>query len=291
MGDRNFTIWVLALLFFCLAVPYAYSELIFDDGLTHIIDYTIGEEVGDIWIRDSATGQPTTINIVTGGEIYCHVNLEDHTVVNVMGGSVYQDLYGGWDDTYINVFDGYVNLLIQNEGHAVNIYGGVVDNLDVGIGLSNFNMSGGTINMIEYPISGSAGSREITISGGEILGEIYLMDGISANMTGGSISYANIHYNCFLSISGGSFDGLDVLTSTLTLIGNDFAIDGLSVPYGEYTGYYSDALITGTLASGETINNLFNLELSTLILTPIPEPATVGLLSLGALLIRKRRYI
>jgi hypothetical protein len=44
-------------------------------------------------------------------------------------------------------------------------------------------------------------------------------------------------------------------SSTITIVGRDFEVDGVPVPYGDLTA--QTGTLTGTLASGDPINNVF----------------------------------
>jgi len=72
-------------------------------------------------------------------------------------------------------------------------------------------------------------------------------------------------------MSGGTVGG-DVVaddTSTIIFVGTDFMVDGTPVPYGDLTA--GAGTLTGTLASGDPINNVFEgggSSGSTITLTP-----------------------
>jgi len=82
---------------------------------------------------------------------------------------------------------------------------------------------------------------------------------------------------------------------TIEIYGFDFAVDGQPFGYGELTSIFGGSYVsetrrhlTGTLLSGELIDNDFYIGGSaSIVLTP--EPATVLLLGLGGLALRKRR--
>ena len=75
----------------------------------------------------------------------------------------------------------------------------------------------------------------------------------------------------------------------------DFAIDGVPVGYGQLTSILGGAApndpvrhITGTLADGSFINNDFYVGGNATVVL-IPEPATLFLLGLGAIKLRRKR--
>lgn len=84
-------------------------------------------------------------------------------------------------------------------------------------------------------------------------------------------------------------------SAILTIHGSNFAVDGQPFGYGELTsilgGYsYDDPVryLTGTLANGEAIDNDFYIGNNASIVL-IPEPATLLLFGLSALMLRRRR--
>ena len=84
-------------------------------------------------------------------------------------------------------------------------------------------------------------------------------------------------------------------SASLTIHGSDFAIDGSPVGLGEITSilggsywYEPYRRLTGTVANGDIINNQFRIGNDASIVL-VPEPATLLLLTLGVLTLRKKR--
>lgn len=120
---------------------------------------------------------------------------------------------------------------------------------------SQVNITGGNIGSDLYAYSES----QITISGGKI---------------GGGIS-AGIDNNCH---------------SLIVFEGSNFAINGQNVGYGDSArSYASTGTLTGTLDSGDLLNNMFVIHGNSDIIF-IPEPITISLLLIGSVgFLRKRK--
>lgn len=158
-------------------------------------------------------------------------------------------------------------------------------------------------HIIDFAIPGNVEVRNvdthvILVDGGSIGGYLrteYVIGGGQATILGGSIGggIQAISSQPML-ISGGIIQGgfgLDApsIDGDVTLIGNDFEVDGIPVPYGRLDGSIRNGRITGTLLSGDFFDNTFNLAgLNTFVFAPVPEPGTVLLLGLGAMMLRRR---
>lgn len=100
-----------------------------------------------------------------------------------------------------------------------------------------------------------------------------------------------------VTVSGGSITGLWTSTfsglndPTVTLVGTDFKVDGMDVPYGPLpTG---SGTLTGTLANGDLLDVSYSHSIGSFILAaPATIPALrevpMALLALGLLLIGRR---
>ncbi len=222
---------------------------------------------------------------------------------------------------YIDFFDGQVheiNSTISNSFEIVRVdygYAGVGTTLNIvpggKIGLdclafenSEVNLLGGEIarNLVAFDNSritvsdgeigellGASGNSQVTISGGHIGIEVDAYMNSQVTFSGGVLGYqlrANGHSHVIISGGQVGYELWATQNSIMTISGTDFSIDSFSVGYGEITA--TSGILTGTLASGEIINNNFYIYQDASIVL-VPEPATVLLLALGGLMLRKRR--
>lgn len=122
---------------------------------------------------------------------------------------------------------------------------------------------------------GSDSNGQITVLGGYIDGHLTSVSSMPMTLSGGIING---------SIALDSSSGGDV-----TIIGFDFKIDDVAVPYGMYTET-STGQITGTLLSGDFLDNGFWYAGGNhIIFAPVPEPCTVLFFGLGGLFLRRRK--
>jgi len=117
------------------------------------------------------------------------------------------------------------------------------------------------------------------------------------NISGGSIADLGSYDSSQVNITGGLIDSdLFLLDQSLIQIfGSDFAVDGQPFGFGELISIFGGSpknepwrRLTGTLLSGELIDCDFRIGHDARIILTIPEPATVSLLSIGGLMLRKR---
>jgi hypothetical protein len=121
----------------------------------------------------------------------------------------------------------------------------------------------------------ASGNAQIIMSGGTVVGDLQAWgwDNSQVTMSGGSVSGALQ-----------AFDG-----GHITIVGSNFAVDGSPVGFGQYfASDFGGGVLTGTLDSGALLNNSFYISTDASI-TLIPEPATLLLLGLGAVIIRRKR--
>jgi len=169
---------------------------------------------------------------------------------------------------------------------------------------SNFTMSGGEIathlsgsNDSHIAISGGeigeevlcGGNSQVTISGGYIGVELDAYMNSQVTFSGGVLGYqlrANGYSNVIISGGQPGYELWATQHGVVTIYGSGFSIDGLNVGYGPIT--VASGILTGTLASGEAINNDFYIYDDAAIAL-VPEPGTVLLLGLGGLFLLKKR--
>ena len=254
---------VICLVVFC--VNHASADIYIDDGLPHTFDdstYWYQEVDLD---RYTANTPGTHVDLVDGGEVgmlFAHNNAS----INMTG---------GWVEHTVGVFDN-----------------------------ATFNMSGGSIGSA----INATGNSNITISDGFIDFLIVTTGNVNVTMTGGSVAGISAGMNTIATISGGEIGSLDVLgwaddypDSTIYLVGSGFEVDGQMLSYGDKlsdfgifnTNHYGGT-ITGTLADGSPLDALFFIHNTgyyegTADIYVIPEPTTLLLLGLGAVMLRHRR--
>ncbi len=141
------------------------------------------------------------------------------------------------------------------------IVGGVMGGI-MGLGDSRITFKGGQINGSLM----SSGNCEVIVEGGTV-GELTSNGESRVNVYGGQISW-QIHAT---------------QNSSMFIYGTDFTIDGLSVGYGPISAM--SGTLSGILYSGEALNVSFDIIENASIML-IPEPATVLLLGIGAVLLR-----
>jgi hypothetical protein len=134
------------------------------------------------------------------------------------------------------------------------------------------------VALVNGGVVGSLVAREsssITMSGGGKAGLIYAFDTSSVELSGGTIY--------------GDIIALD--SSNITIFGTDFAVDGLPVGYGSLS--IKTGILTGTLLSGDPINNYFChsscdqifIDNPSGLITLVPEPGSLALLGFGLVVI------
>ncbi len=226
--------------------------------------------------------------------------------------------------TAVTLFNSSVNAYVDfNDGghHIINYTINDYVNVDLytpGVGTQVELVNGG---YIEFDILAHE-DCQISVSGGQLAGSLRAYDNTYAVVsegqvgsyitafdnsnvffTGGSCSTLAAYNEGCLTVSGGVIDDIIYAgrsfaiwdASLITFEGTSFAINGQPVTYGDFASDYATAgsgylygTLTGTLTNGDTLNNVFNIYDDSDI-TFVPEPSTLLLLGLGAVMLRRKR--
>ncbi len=260
---KSLILLVAAIMLFSMLSLLSASTYI-DDGKVHI--FNASNPVSGVLFIDTnnVTGPGSMVEIRPGGSIGMWLEAHHYSQVKMSGG--------------------VVEASVEANGYSqVDISGGLIGFWLDARDASQVTFQGGTLDGPFRAYQNSA----VEISGGTVVQGFYGRDSSRIIMTGGTLGDdLRIEANSHFTMMGGqikdSFYAAD--NSVLTLVGSDFRIDGKSYDYGDY--HFSDFWqeITGTLADGSVLDNELHFwdETATLQLRPIPEPATLSLLALGA---------
>lgn len=233
----------------------------------------------------------STANVLSSGSIVNDLYAYNSSTVNMSGGSTYRFLAN--DSSTVDMSGGSIYNFYPNGNSTVKISGGSITRwLDV-YESSIVNISGGSISGFY-----ASGSSTINISGGSFSGDIYNEAGYAndssiLNISGGTFhSYLNAMGSSIMFISGGSISEIFARdNSTVIFDGYNFGLgDGLS------WGVDGETILGTGLLTGKWFDNTsFVIPIGrrigdTTTIMAVPEPATLFLLTLGGLFLRRRNH-
>ena len=309
MKNVRLTICLMAAVL-VIAASLGFGDIYFNDGGTHNINYTINER---LWVDYSTPSMQTTVNLLDGGQMLQQYQIDGYndSRLNISGGS-WWDLYahnrcqvtmsGGtvgnnglmaFDNSQITMSGGTARhgLYAHNESQ-ITMSGGEAQHNFTAYENSQITMSGGTADCME-----ASGNSQAIMSGGTVVGSLFVRDSSQLTMSGGTVGYL-FSDGGQTTMSGGRLSetlGIRLDTGAELIIeGSNFAIDGTLFGFGEITsilggGYTLEPYrrITGTLSNGDVLNTQFQIGRNASI-TLVPEPCTLLLLGLGAVMLRRK---
>jgi len=199
-------------------------------------------------------GAATEVEIVSGGTMEGVLCPFDSSTVTMSGGTVAS--MSAWDSSNIKMSGGMVESGMDAVGSStVTVSGGTVEYHLLAYGSSTVTMSGGTVG-------GDLRANEfsaVTLTGGVVDETVYTGDSSTARLSGGTVGGdLAARGSSTVTMSGGTVEYGDLEaygSSNIILIGRRFMVDGVPVPYGALTAL--TGRLTGRLASGGSLNNLF----------------------------------
>ncbi len=246
------------------------ATIYWDDNIVHTLDSS--NQILDTVVLDSITvnNPGTTANMIDGGYVSGSLIAWNNGKINMSGGTVGFDLRG-YTNSIITISGGTIsnNLQASVEAH-INMYGGQVNDGAELFNNSTLNMTGGFI-------------PEINPSGNAIV-----------TMSGGTTAHFQTNYSAIIYLDGTDFVVTDLNNnSTILSIGDRLSDYATFVENG--SADFLQGSISGILADGSALNasfQIFNMGdregVADIIITP--EPTTLLLLSLGGIIIRKRKF-
>jgi len=198
MKWQSILVLVIFFTIFCLGLPEGHAALMLNDGGVHTIDFAVSEEVE---VYDSPTGDPTTVNLVTGGSIDHRLRVFDNSRANVSDGYLKWDLYAydnsevtfsggtidaglyGFQNSHITFSGGLIHDLRSYDNSQIDFTGGLIVT-DIRAGWYDFGPHTGVINIygsdFNYPIGeikDSFGRISGILSNGDLIdNDFYIYD-------------------------------------------------------------------------------------------------------------------
>lgn len=249
MRSRKITLWVMVmvLMVFCLGLPEAKAIVVFNDGVSHVLNRLLDDTV---WVLNSPSGEPTKFYLARGGAIGGYLSVYDSSQANISGGliCVYLDAYNSSQVSISAVEIG--TSLTAYDSSQVSISGGSIGTYLYAYNYSKVNITGGSIG---YDLD-ARGASQINISDGLIGAGLFAYESSQVNIIGGRV----------IGTGSGALYALG--NSQINIYGSDF-----NYPYGPLIG---SGILTGTLANGDSINNRFEIYPDAKIVL-VPEPTHI----------------
>lgn len=245
------------------------ADVLWEDNAIHTLDSS--NHINDRLILDYSTvNDPgTTVNMVAGGYVSEHLIACNNAKINMSGGVVGVNVIGH-RNSRITITGGIVsnNLQATEQAHISMSGGEVWDGAEL-FDNSTFDMTGGYI-------------REIIPSGN-----------VAFTMSGGSTLHIQTNYSAIVYLDGTDFVVTDLNNNSTALSAGDKLSD-YSTFIENGTNDFLQGNISGILSDGTVLDipyQIFNMGDSEGIadIVIIPEPATLVVMSVGGLFLRRNR--
>lgn len=218
MSRHYRAVFFLLVTFAALALPATADIVTFDDGALHTIDAANSFPSDGAVIRDSSTGNPTTVVIQPGGSFGSTVSLFDTSLLQLNGGFLGSYVEAG-DSAHIDIISGSVGsgpsaVGVYAAGTAA-IYGGV---LNGGLAAA----PGGTIDLMGGSVTGNlvAGDNgTIVVHGTDFNMPLGSVGPITGLLTGTLADGTSLSVNFNRDFRGIGYITLVPEPSTLVLLG------------------------------------------------------------------------
>lgn len=262
------------------AAPAAMAITIgISDGGSHILD---SYQFFDIILDDIANPpDPGT-----------HVDVLNPAIVNKLTAT---------NNSTIDMSGGQITTLAARGNSTIDMAAGIVTNVLIMSDNSVFTMSGGLLGNALAALNNS----NIEMIGGQITSEINAGHNSSVTISGGNVhGGAKANNDAVVTVFGGLFGDIFLTRNngTIYLNGTGFAVNGTPVSSGARLSEFGTLVpgdfsfytgtVTGILSDGSALDQEFKIYNTDAIdnaeIIVIPEPATLLLLGLGGLVLRKR---
>jgi hypothetical protein len=317
------SVWVGVVAVLATAGPL-FADIYYNDGGIHTITTNIAPQT--VWVRDSTLNVQSGGSITGGDADWGQgIGAGPNGIVNIYGGTIAGGVGRGFADGISAISSSTVTVHsgsitggnadiapgIGVDSSTVNIWGGNIvggsgkQTDGINAGFSTVNIHGGsftggsgttsahgmkvassTVNIYNGSFTGGSGAScglvtlesVVNIYGGNFTGG---NADFSSGIFAGSSTVVNIYGGSFAA-NNGWFGIVPAATSTVNIYGTYFDLG-----FGAVT--LTSGTLTGTLADGTLLNTTFSLDWGgQIVLSPIPEPATLLLLSVGAVMLTKK---
>jgi len=270
-------------------IPAAADLIYLDDGNSHTISDDTTQNAYLYLDYNTINDPGTHANIVNGAVIGFDLAVFNNATASITGGSIMRNLYAP-DNAHVSISGGSIDGWLEAADNAtVTISGGSIGGRVRMHDDTTLTFSGGLIDSLTLDYDATA-----AVTGGSITTYLTAFDSTSITMSGGSVgTYFSALDDGNIYLNGDNFQ-VTAGGITTSLSNGDKLSNYGTVGTDTWGNNYFTGVVTGTLADGSVVDNTFQIfntgnYAGTADIIIIPEPATVILLGLGGLVLRKRK--